>query len=148
MKINIRQMTFDDLDKVYEIETSAHITPWSKGIIHDCIDVGYGCFVLEEKKKKKICGFAIVRISGGECHILNLAVSPKSQGKGFGKKILRYIIDVAKPYCFHIILEVRPTNKVAIKLYERHKFKQTDIKKDYYNDAGGTEDAIVLVLKF
>ena len=58
-------MTLADLDEVYEIETAAHITPWSKSIIHDCITVGYGCFVLEERKKNRIKAFSIVRVAGG-----------------------------------------------------------------------------------
>jgi len=141
-------MTLADLDEVYEIETAAHITPWSKSIIHDCITVGYGCYVLEERKKSRIKAFSIVRVAGGECHILNLCVLPKSQGKGYGKQLLKYIIEMAKDYCFQVILEVRPSNDKAINLYKKHKFKKIGMKEDYYTDADGTEDAIVLALKF
>lgn len=148
MKVTIRPMTLSDLDSVYEIETLGHITPWSKSIIHDCISVGYPCFVLEETKKKRIRAFAINRIAGGECHLLNLCVLPKTQGKGYGKKLLRFVLEYAQQFCFQLILEVRPTNNKALSLYKKHKFKQVGLKKDYYKDADGNEDAIVLAYKY
>lgn len=148
MKIAIRPMTLADLDSVYDIETQGHITPWSKQILRDCIKVGYACFVLEETNKSRIRAFAINRVSGGECHLLNLCVLPKTQGRGYGKKLLRFVLEYARQYCFQVILEVRPTNTRAITLYKKHRFKQIGTKEDYYKDANGNEDAIVLALKF
>lgn len=140
---NIRPMTFDDLDEVYRIETTAHVTPWSRGIIHDCIDVGYGCFVIEWLNS--IVGYTIVRVAAGECHILNICVKPEKQGSGLGKRLLKYIFEMAKPFCEKIILEVRVSNLPAIGLYKKFGFEQCGYRKDYYPfDDGSREDAIVL----
>ncbi len=145
MSYKIRPMIFADLDNVYEIEKRAHIAPWTKGIIHDCIEVGYGCFVLE--KKRIIRGFAIARAASEECHLLNLCVAPEEQGQGYGEAILCHLIELVRPHCTQMILEVRPSNFVAQKLYEKHNFEQIGRRKNYYNDPDGTqEDGIVLSL--
>ena len=147
MSYTIQRMTLEDLEQVYDIETRAHIAPWSKKIINDCIEVGYGCFVLI--KRRKIRGFMIARATPGECHLLNLCIAPESQGKGFGEVMLKYLIEFVKPHCAKVILEVRPSNIPALKLYDKYKFNRTGYKTDYYSDPdGSTEDAIVLELRF
>lgn len=139
----IRPMQQSDLEEVYSIESSAHIAPWSKKIIHDCIAVGYPCFVL--CKKRHIQGFAITRMAAGECHLLNLCIANKAQRKGYGEALLKHVMEKAKIICQTIILEVRPTNLKAIKLYEKYDFKEIGRRKDYYTNPDKThEDAIVL----
>jgi ribosomal-protein-alanine N-acetyltransferase len=139
----IRPMQLSDLDEVYAIEETAHIAPWSKQIIHDCIKVGYPCYVLA--KKRKVQGFAINRINAGDCHLLNLCIANEAQGKGFGKAMLLYVIDKMTPVCTSVTLEVRPTNEIAINLYHKHEFVKVGYKEDYYtNPDGSHEDAIVL----
>ena len=136
-------MTTADVDDVYAIENSAHIAPWSRKIIHDCVTVGYGCFVLV--KRKKIRGFMIARATLNECHLLNLCIAPESQGKGFGEAMLLYLHDFIKAHCKKVILEVRPSNLIAQKLYQKHGFVEDGYKQDYYTDPDGSkEDALVL----
>jgi ribosomal-protein-alanine N-acetyltransferase len=145
MRYTIRRMTVEDVEDVYSIETRGHIAPWSKKIIRDCVLVGYGCFVI--LRRKKIWGFMIARSSLGNCHLLNLCIDPDYQGKGCGEALLIYLIDFINPHCHTLSLEVRPSNIPAQKLYEKHHFKKTSEKKDYYTDPDGShEDAIVLSL--
>lgn len=143
MSYTIRRMEQADLEHVYDIEVRSHIAPWSKKIISDCIRVGYGCFVLI--KRQKVRGFMIAKANQIECHLLNLCIAPESQGKGFGEALLLYLIDHLKNNCGKIVLEVRPTNLIAQKLYDKHKFKKCGYKTDYYTDPDGShEDAVVL----
>ena len=46
-----------------------------------------------------------------------------------------------------IFLEVRPSNLLAIKLYEQEGFKRLKIRKDYYKLDEGREDALIMVKK-
>lgn len=145
MSHSIRAMAFEDVDKVFRIEKRTHIAPWTKGIIHDCIEVGYGCFVLESASKIK--GFAIARAAADECHLLNLCIAPEAQGQGYGESLLLYVIEKVKEHCSKVILEVRPSNFVARKLYQKHHFEETGYRKNYYHDPdGSSEDGIVLTL--
>lgn len=143
----IRAMTQSDVDAVYEIEKSAHITPWNEKLLSDCINVGYSCFVLVEQNQ--IRGFMIARQLVRQCHLLNLCIAPKHQGRGFGGALLIYLMEGVKDSCYKIQLEVRPSNHIARKLYAKLGFKESGIKKNYYVDTEGTyEDALLLMYKW
>jgi ribosomal-protein-alanine N-acetyltransferase len=43
-----------------------------------------------------------------------------------------------------VFLEVRPSNKAAIALYESEGFVEIGTRKDYYSSAGDKEDALIL----
>ena len=141
--ITIRRMRAEDVTEVFSIEKLAHITPWNESILRDCVSVGYLCFVLEDGNS--LYGFMIARGTQKQCHLLNLCVSPKHQGKGFGESLLLFLMDFVKEGCSNMQLEVRPSNKAAIHLYQKYDFKEINRKKEYYADTDGTfEDAIML----
>lgn len=147
--LNVRAMKLKDVDRVYEIEMVSHQAPWSRDILRDCVLVGYDCRVLEYGEQanlnKAIVGYIICRYSSGICHILNLCVDTVSQGKGYGRFLLRNLLDSLVTYeSLLLTLEVRPSNKAAIALYESFGFEHDTIKKSYYKDANGqVEDALV-----
>ena len=147
MILHLRNMQIDDVDIVYKIETNAHRSPWSQEVLRDCITVGYDCRVLEliKGKRESIAGYLICRYAFDTCHILNLCISNTMQNKGLGKVLLTSLLNsLAKPGVTNIILEVRPSNKSALKLYLANGFSQYDVKKAYYSDEDGAEDAIML----
>ncbi len=43
-----------------------------------------------------------------------------------------------------MFLEVRPSNTVAIRLYQSRGFAQIGVRRGYYQAVGGREDAVVL----
>jgi len=141
----IRRMDFNDVDQVNTIEQSGHLAPWTKKILSDCILVGYQCYVILPENSPVIRGYVIYRCKLTICHILNLCVAPHYQNQGFGKLLLEFLLTSLENTgvdCIH--LEVRPSNTAAIKLYEGLGFIRDSIKKDYYNDEAGCEDALVL----
>lgn len=136
-----------DIDRVYAIEISAHRAPWSRDILSDCVLVGYDCRVieLESSAEKQIVGYIICRNSFNVCHILNLCVAVSEQGKGYGKLLLQAVLDsLVKSGLDEVLLEVRPSNVAALKLYEKFGFKKERVKRGYYKDEHGSEDAILL----
>lgn len=148
MTLKIRPMYDADLDSVYAIETSVHISPWSKDIIRDCILVGYDCRVVEYKKEQvtKIIGYIISRYHNKSYHILNFCIDKSMQSQGIGKQFLRTVLESlpSNKNLDYAILEVRPSNVVALKLYAGIGFEPIDSKKDYYKDSNSKEDAVVL----
>lgn len=137
-------MTRNDLDQVYAIEHAVHIAPWSKEILSDCIEVGYDCRVLEEGSI--VCGYIICRNTDMSCHILNLCIGKAYQALGYGRILLSTVLDELKKHTqiTQVDLEVRPTNKIALTLYESLGFTREGISKEYYRSQAGTEDAIIL----
>lgn len=149
MMLNIRRMKDTDLDNVYAIETNVHIAPWSREIIRDCVLVGYDCRVLEingESNTPILGGYIISRLSDNSCHILNLCIAKPLQSKGFGRKLLQTLLySLSKNTTTEsVVLEVRPSNNVALHLYQTMGFEQVEIKKEYYKDKDSVEDAIFL----
>lgn len=148
MILNIRRMNDADLDGVYSIETNVHITPWSKEILRDCVLVGYDCRIIEIDSggSSLLGGYIISRHSENKCHILNFCIAKSLQSQGYGRKFLEAVLDSLsqKKDIYSVVLEVRPSNIAALHLYETMGFQQVEVRKNYYKDNGGTEDAILL----
>lgn len=145
MNFKIRRMDPADIDEVYSVEVSAHASPWSKRILSDCIQVGYDCQVLEihQGEKDEVVAFIISRINETKCHILNFSVAKSLQSKGLGRHLLDYLLR-SLPKRIIVELEVRVSNEAAIRLYESVGFEKQALRKAYYQDSNGIEDAIIL----
>lgn len=100
----------------------------------------------------------IVLVIDGEVHgyvgllihdtieIINIYVDKEYQGMGFGKKLMDFVIEVCISSAAPALsLEVRPSNTVAIALYEKYGLKEVAKRKQYYEDG---EDAILMVREF
>jgi len=141
----LRPMTRADLDKIMEIEPRAYAFPWGEGIFLDCLRVGYCCWCYEENNE--LTGYGVMSVAAGESHILNLTVSPESRRKGIGKKLLKHFIQLARRHrADTLMLEVRPSNTAAIRLYEALNFNEISLRPNYYPAPGGREDALLLAL--
>lgn len=145
--MKIRKMRHEDVDPIYEIEKKLCPFPWSKKTISDCIDIGYGCFVMDVSKK--VIGFGIASTFFDEAHILNIGITKEKHGKGYGFKMMEHLLNYIKQneYVENIFLEVNVNNTKAISLYETFGFRKIGIRKDYYRVVNGREDAFVLVLE-
>ena len=144
--LNIRPMTVDDLPMVMAIERNAYQYPWSEGIFHDCLHVGYCCWLIEEQKQVR--GYGIMSVAVEEAHILNLCVQRSYQNQGLGARILRKLIDIARQHKAQMVfLEVRPSNEAALKLYNGIGFNEIGMRKSYYPAKSGREDAMILALQ-
>lgn len=142
--MRLRQMTLADLPVVLTIEQQNYEFPWEEDIFTDCFKAGYGCWVCEEQNK--ILGYCLLSMAVGEAHILNISVHPEEQKQGVGRKMMEYLIDVARGRAETVFLEVRPSNAIAIALYEKLGFNEIGIRKGYYPATNGREDAIMLAL--
>ncbi len=140
--LNFRPMTEQDFAAVMEIESRAYQFPWKTNIFRDCVNVGYQCWLLEENHE--MIGYGIMILAAGECHILNLCVDPNRQNQGFGNMILDFLLDIAKQKNTDTaFLEVRPSNKYAIQLYQNIGFDEVGVRKNYYPAINDREDALI-----
>ncbi len=139
----IRPMVQLDVVQVLELEHAGHAFPWSEQIFRDCIDVGYTCSVM--LKDHQMVAFSVMSMAAGEAHILNVTVSPHTRRQGFGRQMMHFLIDKARRnHNFRALLEVRMSNSPAIALYKGLGFYLVSVRKDYYPDENGREDALVL----
>ena len=143
----IRPMQETDLDDVIAIEEAVYPFPWTRGIFHDCILVGYSCWVYQQQQE--VIGYVVMSAAAGEAHILTLAVHPEYQGQGIAKNILDHALENSrKKGVDTIYLEVRPSNSRAIDIYQKAGFNEIGVRKGYYPDENGREDALVMALTF
>ncbi len=144
--LTFREMSVADLDAVLRIESRAYAFPWTRGIFSDCITTGHECRVscLEDQ----IVGHAVVSTAAGEAHLLNVCIMRERQGQGLGRAFVHHLIDRARLRGAQVMfLEVRPSNRQALALYDSLGFVQIGVRKDYYPGDQGREDALVLALQ-
>ena len=138
-------MRAEDIDGVMEIERVSFPTPWSRRLFEE--EVGRAIsspLVAESDPGNRLLGYAILWTTAGESHLLNIAVRPEARGQGVGQALLRECIRRAAAVGSDAIyLEVRQSNRVAIRLYDREGFRFMGVRKGYYTDT--REDALVYV---
>lgn len=142
-----RPMTHGDIDSIMAIETRCHPHPWTKGIFADCLRVGYeGWLMLQERDQ--LLGYGMLSIAAGESHLLNITIAPDHQGQGLGRALLGFLVNRAqRGGADMLLLEVRPSNRTAISLYESFGFNEIGRRPDYYPAAQGREDAVLYALQ-
>ena len=140
---SMRPMRVDDLESVLDIELRAYPFPWTRGIFHDCLRAGYPAWVLEQNHA--VIGYGMLNIGADEAHVLNVCTAPEVQGQGHGRRLLRSLLKAARNRgAQRVFLEVRPSNTIAIALYDSEGFNEIGRRPRYYPAKGGREDAIVM----
>ena len=146
LPVTLRPMQAEDLAQVAEIETAAYPFPWSRGIFRDCLSAGYNAWVLT--CGARIIGYGGLSVAAQEAHLLNLCVAPSEQSQGYGQRLLRRMLDLARWHdAQRVFLEVRPSNRHAIALYEHAGFNEIGRRRGYYPAQKGREDAVVMALE-
>jgi ribosomal-protein-alanine N-acetyltransferase len=136
-------MTPADVDAVLGIEQAVQTYPWTRGNFMDALTNGYLSCVDEDNGG--ICGYAILMPVIDEAELLNIAVAPGQQRRGLGRALLREMLEVAqKNGLRRVYLEVRPSNGAAIALYRSAGFAVIGVRRGYYPNDRGNEDALVM----
>lgn len=156
-EIVIDDMRISDLPEVLKIEAASFTLPWSAPLFNNEIcnprsitkvavlnssSRGIGINGLNRFVVGYICADQVL----DEGHILNLAVDRKFRRLGIASALVSYIINYLKNNgCKYIFLEVRISNEVAKKMYEKFNFRVLGIRKSYY--VSPVEDGVVTALK-
>ncbi len=143
--ISFRPLQMADLDAVMAIEPEIYPFPWTRGNFSDSLKAGYSCWACEHDGA--LMGYAVLMMVLDEAHLLNISIAKEYQGRGLGRQLLGHVIGIARKHKGQMMfLEVRPSNKPAIRLYEDIGFNEFSVRKGYYPAANGREDAILMGL--
>jgi ribosomal-protein-alanine N-acetyltransferase len=136
------------LDGVVAIEDAAYAFPWSRGNFADSLAAGYSAWTAWEHGQ--LIAYAVVMIAADEAHLLNITVDVEHQGRGIGAWLLGEMFALARGRgAGRLFLEVRPSNVVARRLYERAGMANIGVRRRYYPSHGLLrEDALVMALDF
>ena len=146
-KLTIAPMQLEDIEKVRELEKKT-LSAWSKDHLKDELQQPTGFqFVVSNKKTERILAVIFGRIVVDEAEILKLSVAEFARNRGLGFQLL----DFSLKYCStrgvkNCFLELRASNEVAQRLYEKRGFVTVGNRKDYYE--GPVEDAILMQMGF
>ncbi|MBS64614.1 ribosomal protein S18-alanine N-acetyltransferase [Salinisphaera sp.] len=144
--VEVRAMRSRDVPAVLEIEQLSYGYPWSERIFHDCLRVGYRGWVATDLNAR-VLGYTLLSVAVGEAHVLNLCVAPDARGHGVADRLLDALIArAAHENAERVLLEVRPSNKAARRLYKRRGFQRIATRPGYYPSPEGREDALLLEL--
>jgi ribosomal-protein-alanine N-acetyltransferase len=132
------------IDEVMDLERAIYPFPWTRGNFEDALRSGYSAWTLLAEDGA-IVAYAVAMIAVDEAHLLNLAVDPRRQRLGYGRRMLDWMVRTMQEYgARSILLEVRPSNVDAQRLYRTYGFAQIGTRRGYYPAHGGREDAIVM----
>ena len=140
----IRPLGYSDLPQVIGIERRAFPTPWSLAMFvlelskpsSICLAAVYG-----EADPKELVGYLICSRYADAWHLMNVAVDPPARRQGIATAMMTRLLEEAGSDATYT-LEVRPSNREAIELYERFGFRSAGLRPRYYQDTG--EDAMIM----
>ena len=138
-------MVVGDVDEVFALETSVYPHPWSRGNFTDSLASGYNSWTLRDGAGALVGYFLLMPVVD-EAHLLNVAVAGPRQREGLGRYLLDKVCACARGLSMaSILLEVRPSNVRALKVYQQYGFAEIGRRKAYYPAHNGQrEDAIVM----
>lgn len=136
-------LTLEHLPLIQVIETASHAFPWSDKVFASNFGARYFNFLCV--KDEQIVGYYFASQVAGEASLLNIAIAPEHQGKGYGKLLINHLIqECQQQELLQLWLEVRESNHCAYHLYLNAGFNEVDRRINYYPAASGREDAIMM----
>ena len=139
----MRRMTIADLDAVLAIEQAVQPYPWTRGNFCAALDSAYLCYV--DEVAGELCSFAVLMPGVDEAELLTIGVAAAHQRKGLGRAMLSAMLEVAcAKQLSRVFLEVRVSNLGAIALYRCAGFAEVGMRRAYYRNEKGSEDAMVM----
>jgi ribosomal-protein-alanine N-acetyltransferase len=138
--ISVRDLAYADLPLVISIERRSFPSPWSVGMF--ALEMSKpDTIALAAVEDSRVIGYMVLSRFDRAWHLMNVAVAPEQRRRGIASRLIEAsfaLIGESDP----VTLEVRPTNRSAIELYERLGFRSCGLRKGYYPDNG--EDALIM----
>jgi ribosomal-protein-alanine N-acetyltransferase len=143
--IELRNLRLRDLVAVERIERRSYPTPWSRsmfaGELTKSSSVCLGAY--DAEADDELVGYLIISRYVDAWHVMNVAVAPEYRGRGIATKLLEQLFELtAGDGRRGYTLEVRVSNRSAIRLYEKLGFKARGVRRGYYTD--NREDALIM----
>ncbi|MBR5190713.1 MAG: ribosomal protein S18-alanine N-acetyltransferase [Clostridia bacterium] len=134
-------MTESDIKEIAQLEKECFSEPWSEDSLKDELTNETARFYVL-RDNEKLLGYIGSNNICNEVYITNVAVNGACRGKGYGKKIVNHLLKQSEfEKALFVTLEVRESNKNAIKLYEKCGFKKIGERKNFYSKP--TENALI-----
>ena len=142
MDIEYRLARCGDKDGVYFVEASCFRVPWSlEAIEFDLCNKPEAVYVVA-LAGGHVIGFTGMHVLIDEGHVMNMAVLEEYRRQGVGQKLMETLFELAPRVVGSYTLEVRASNRAAIRLYKRLGFYGVGFRRGYYTNP--VEDALIM----
>ena len=145
LEYELREMTVDDIPSVIQGEEDIFGDSLGFDMLYQEITLNPYAHYFVLEINGNVEGYIGTWIEEDHSELINFYVTKDYQNMGFGSMMLEFIIALVKSVkCKVLSLEVRVSNKKAIRLYKNFGFTESHIRKEYYSNH---EDAIVMILE-
>ncbi len=136
----IRKFRPADLQRVYDIEAKSFKDPYHPIFLINLYEL-YGDTFLVAEVDGRVVGYVIARKVSSKGHIIAIAVDPEYRCRGIGRALMLAVEEeLKKKGVIELWLEVRVSNRRAMRFYRRVGYVEKGILKGYYGDG---EDAVL-----
>ena len=134
--IKFELLSEKNINAVWELEKLCFDDPWTYKMFESEIDNNISVYLVGiDEEKDIVVAYAGIWLMYDYGDITNIAVHPEYRREGIAKKMLSLLINICREKSIErICLEVKESNKSAIKLYEYLGFKTDGVRKRYYQN--------------
>ena len=142
--VSLRPLTLQDVDALCAIEKRNFSAPWTGRQLLESLSQHQGLGLVAPSGT--LFGYTFFMVVFQETHLLNLVIDQPWQRQGWGRVLLDEVITQASAQGAEcLLLEVRPSNEAALRLYRSANFQLIGTRRGYYaTPTGDREDALVL----
>jgi [ribosomal protein S18]-alanine N-acetyltransferase len=98
--------------------------------------------------KRKIAGFAMLRLAADEAELITIAVEPRWRKKGVGRALMDALLtDLRMTPARRLFLEVAADNPAALRLYARLGFTTISERQGYYARPDGRPATAIVMAR-
>jgi len=145
MSIVVERVTSaEDLGGLLAVEQASFMNPWTRDMyVAELENPGVSYLFVARNSEGRVVGFCGFWHVVDELHVNNLAVLPEYRRQGIASQILGRVFEVGRHVeARRATLEVRRSNEIARRLYERFGFTVGGVRRGYYRNPD--EDALIL----
>ena len=132
--VKIRLASQTDLKGIYLIEDESFSEPYPHRLIANLLRDCPTSFFVAECPAGTIVGYCVAVEKGRGTHLISIGVLRECRRRGVGTALIRGLLANLSPRVKELRLEVKQSNREAIKLYEEMGFKTVDSVENYYED--------------
>jgi ribosomal-protein-alanine N-acetyltransferase len=141
--LEISPMRLADIGDVLRVEALCFSTTWPRNAFVNELTDNKLAHYFVGRFEEEIIAYGGLWVILEDAHITTVAVDPTYQGRKHGERILIHLLDEAiERGASWITLEVRESNTVAQKLYQKYGFAIVNTRRGYYSD--NDENALVM----
>jgi ribosomal-protein-alanine N-acetyltransferase len=133
----IRAVQAADLPFIHDIEAGSFREPYPSALI-TTLYTRYPRSFLVAEHEGRVVGYVIASTYKDRAHVVSIAVAPDARRKKIGHALLRRLLQLLRELrVLTVRLEVRQSNRIAQRFYERRGFQYSHTVAGYYPDEDG-----------